>query len=113
VPRDSSLPFTIDWSNYDLKEVRPGVFGATEETPQLTVTLYRYGAGSSWEEHQHPEDQITTVLEGEINFTIAGEPAHMTKGDVACLPGGVPHSATVGPEPVTTLNIYTLRGSRG
>jgi quercetin dioxygenase-like cupin family protein len=111
--RDSSSPFTIDWSNYEFSEVRPGIFGATDETPQLTVTLYRYGPSSAWEEHQHPEDQITTVLEGEIDFVVAGELVRLTAGDVACLPGDVPHSATVGSEPVTTLNVYTLRGSRG
>jgi quercetin dioxygenase-like cupin family protein len=104
--------FTVDWTDHEFSEVRPGIFGATVETPQLTVTLYRYGAGSAWETHEHPEDQISTVLEGEIDFTVAGEPVRLTKGQVACLPGGIPHSAVVGPEPVTTLNVYTLR-SRG
>jgi quercetin dioxygenase-like cupin family protein len=113
VSRESASPFTIDWSDYEFSEVRPGIFGATDETPQLTVTLYRYGAGSSWEEHSHAEDQVTTVLEGEIDFTVAGELVRLRQGEVACLPGGVPHSADVGPEPVTTLNVYTLRGSRG
>jgi quercetin dioxygenase-like cupin family protein len=104
--------FTVDWSHHEFTEVRPGIFGATVDTPQLTVTLYRYGAGSSWEEHRHPEDQISTVLEGEIDFTVAGELVRLEKGQVACLPGGVPHSAVVGPEPVVTLNVYTLRGGR-
>ncbi len=105
--------FVVDWDNEQFTEVRPGIMGATVETPQLTVTLYRYGAGSSWEIHQHPEDQITTVLSGEIDFTVDGAPVHLTEGQVACLPGGVPHSATVGAAPVTTLNVYTLRGSLG
>ncbi len=75
--------------------MRPGIFGATVHTPQLTATLYRYGAGSSWEEHQHPQDQITTVLEGAIDFVVAGEPVHLKTGELATLPGGTPHSATV------------------
>jgi quercetin dioxygenase-like cupin family protein len=111
--RGSGSPFTIDWSEYEFTEVRPGIFGATDETPQLTVTLYRYGPGSAWEEHRHPEDQITTVLAGEIDFTVAGELVRLRTGEVACLPGGVPHSAEAGPEPVTTLNVYTLRASGG
>jgi quercetin dioxygenase-like cupin family protein len=106
-------PQTVDWNEQQFTEVRPGIFGATVETPQLTVTLYRYAAGSSWEEHSHPEDQITTVLNGEIDFTVAGEAVHLTAGQTACLPGGVPHSANVGPQPVTTINVYTLRGFRG
>jgi quercetin dioxygenase-like cupin family protein len=105
--------FIVDWDDRDFTEVRPGILGSTVETPQLTVTLYRYGAGSSWEEHSHPEDQITTVLSGEISFTVAGRLVTLTEGQTACLPGGVPHSAVVGREPVRTINVYTLRGSRG
>jgi quercetin dioxygenase-like cupin family protein len=102
-------PFTVDWSALDLSEVRPGIWGATVHTPQLTVTYYRYEAGSSWEEHAHAEDQVTSVVEGEIDFTVAGEPVHLVTGQLAALPGGVPHSAQVGPSEVRTLNVYTSR----
>ncbi len=99
----------IDWSEQDFTEVRPGIVGATVHTPQLTATLYRYGAGSSWEEHQHPQDQITTVLEGAIDFMVDGQPVHLEAGQLATLPGGTPHSATT-PEPgAVTLNVFTHR----
>ncbi len=106
-------PQKIDWSEQEFAEVRPGIFGATVHTPQLTVTLYRYGAGSSWEEHQHPQDQITTVLEGKINFVVAGEPVQLDAGELATLPGGTPHSATVPEDGVgaVTLNVFTHRDS--
>ena len=104
-------PQKIDWSEQEFAEVRPGIFGATVHTPQLTATLYRYGAGTSWEEHHHPQDQITTVLEGAIDFVVAGEPVHLDAGQLATLPGHTPHSATV---PGTgsgavTLNVFTHR----
>jgi quercetin dioxygenase-like cupin family protein len=102
-------PQVIDWDDQEFSEVRPGIFGATVHTPQLTVTLYRYGGGSSWEEHQHPEDQITTVLEGTIDFTVAGELVHLTAGQLATLPGGTPHSANVPPGGALTLNVFTHR----
>ena len=105
----SADPFTVDWSDASFREVRPGIWGATYHTPQLTVTYYRYEAGSSWEEHQHPEDQITSVINGEIDFVVAGEPVHLKTGELAALPGGVPHSATVGDREVRTLNVYTSR----
>jgi quercetin dioxygenase-like cupin family protein len=106
-------PQKIDWSEQDFAEVRPRIFGATVHTPQLTATLYRYGAGSSWEEHRHLQDQITTVLEGEIDFVVAGELVHLGAGQLATLPGGTPHSATV-PESgsgAVTLNVFTHRDS--
>lgn len=107
--RASADPFIVDWSDASFAQVRPGIWGATYHTPQLTVTYYRYEAGSSWEEHQHPEDQITSVIEGEIDFVVAGEPVHLKAGELAALPGGVPHSATVGDGEVRTLNVYTSR----
>ncbi len=102
-------PQLIDWDQQVFTEARPGIFGATVHTPQLTAILYRYAPGSSWEEHQHPQDQITTVLEGEIDFVVAGEAVHMVAGQLATLPGGTPHSATVPAAGAVTLNVLTLR----
>ncbi len=104
-------PQKIDWSEQEFAEVRPGIFGATVHTPQLTATLYRYGAGSSWEEHQHPQDQITTVLEGAIDFMVADDPVHLEAGQLATLPGDTPHSATVPSDGsgAVTLNVFTHR----
>jgi quercetin dioxygenase-like cupin family protein len=103
-------PQTIDWDTQDFTEVRPGIFGATVHTPQLTATLYRYGAGTSWEEHEHPQDQITQVIEGTIDFVVAGSPVRLTTGQLATLPGGTPHSATVPDSgPAITLNVFTHR----
>ena len=102
-------PRTIDWSEQQFEEVRPGIFGATVHTPQLTATLYRYGAGSSWEEHQHPQDQVTTIVSGTIDFVVDGRPVTLAEGQLALLPGGTPHSATVGDEPVVSLNVFTHR----
>ncbi len=107
----SADPFTVTWSELEFAEVRPGIWGATVHTPQLTVTYYRYEAGSSWEEHAHPQDQVTSVIEGEIDFTVAGEPVHLRAGQLAALPGGVPHSAEVGAREVRTLNVYTYRAA--
>ena len=103
-------PQTIDWDEQEFAEVRPGIFGATVHTPKLTATLYRYDAGSSWETHSHPEDQMTFIVSGAIDFVVDDRPVRLAAGQLAALPGGVPHSATV---PVTegavSLNVFTYR----
>ena len=105
-------PFTVDWDGQEFVEKRPGIFGATVRTDSLTATLYRYAPGSEWEEHSHPEDQMTTVLEGEIDFTVDGAPVTLRAGELAALPGGTPHSARVTRDaPVVTLNLFAT-GSR-
>jgi quercetin dioxygenase-like cupin family protein len=102
----------MHWSEQDFTEVRPGIFGATVDTEQLTVTVYRYEPGCEWETHAHPEDQVTTVIEGgTVAFVVDGEPASLGPGEMAVIPGGVPHSATVAAdgERVVTLNVWRLR----
>jgi quercetin dioxygenase-like cupin family protein len=103
-------PRRIAWEEEEFVEVRPGVFGATVHTPELTATLYRYRPGSAWEEHQHPQDQITMVLEGEIEFQVAARPVRLRQGELATIPGGTPHSARVpGSDEAVTLNVFTRR----
>ena len=51
------------------------------------------------------------MLEGAIDFVVAGEPVHLDAGQLATLPGGTPHAATV-PEAgsgAVTLNVFTHR----
>jgi quercetin dioxygenase-like cupin family protein len=100
------------WDDQEFTEVRPGIFGATIDTEQLTVTVYRYEPGCAWEEHAHPEDQVTFIAEGgTVDFVVGGEPRPMSPGDLAVIPGGVPHSATVRAdgERVVSLNVWRLR----
>ena len=101
----------VDWDELGFTEVRPEVFGATIRSAQLTATLYRYAAGSTWEEHHHPEDQITVVLSGEIVFVSAGAELRLGPGRTALIPGGVPHSARVGAQEAVTLNVWPPRAS--
>jgi quercetin dioxygenase-like cupin family protein len=103
---------TIDWDDQEFSEVRPGIFGATVHTPQLSATLYRYDAGSSWETHAHPQDQMTYVIEGTIDFVVGGRAVRVAAGRLAAVPGGVPHSAAVSEEGgAVSLNVFTHRES--
>ena len=99
----------IDWGREGFVEVRPGIFGATVHTPQLTAVLYRYSPDSAWEEHRHPQDQVTAVIEGAVDFIVDGVPVRLTPGQLAMIPGGVAHSATVPASGAVTLNILTHR----
>ena len=102
----------LHWDEQAFSEVRPGIFGATIDTVQLTVTVYRYEPGCAWETHSHPEDQVTFVVSGgTVDFVVEGRPTPMSAGDLAVLPGGVPHSASVAADGdrVVTVNVWRLR----
>jgi quercetin dioxygenase-like cupin family protein len=102
----------LRWDDQAFHEVRPGIVAATRETEQLTVTMYVYEPGCAWETHAHAEDQITFVHEGgEVVFVVDGSPVPMGLGDLAVLPGGTPHSATVAADGkrVVTINVWRRR----
>ena len=105
-------PIVVDWDAQGFREARPGIHGASIHSEQLTATLYRYVAGSAWEAHAHPEDQVTVVLSGEITFGSEGKELHLGPGQTVLVPGGVPHSARVGAEEVVTLNVWPPRAGR-
>jgi quercetin dioxygenase-like cupin family protein len=102
----------MHWADQEFTEVRPGIFGATIDSDQLTVTVYRYEPGCAWETHEHPEDQFTFIAEGgSVDFVVDGRPTPMSAGQLAVIPGGVPHSATVASdgERVISVNVWRLR----
>jgi quercetin dioxygenase-like cupin family protein len=104
---------SLRWDDQEFTEVRPGIFGATIDSEQLTVTIYRYEPGCAWETHQHPEDQITFVSEGgTVDFVVDGRAVSLSAGALAVIPGGVPHSATVAADGarVISVNVWRLRG---
>src|ERR1700757_3850662 len=43
--------------------------------------------------HQHHNEQITYVLEGALEFLIAGDRIVVRAGEVLCIPPNVPHEA--------------------
>lgn len=43
--------------------------------------------------HWHEEEQITFVIEGEIEFEVAGETRILKRGDALVIPPNVPHGA--------------------
>jgi quercetin dioxygenase-like cupin family protein len=102
----------LRWDEQDFTEVRPGIFGATIDTDQLTVTVYRYEPGCAWEEHRHAEDQVTFIAEGgTVDFVVDGRPTPLSPGQLAVIPGDVPHSASVPAEGerVASVNVWRLR----
>jgi len=81
---------------------------------QLTVTVYRYEPGCAWETHSHPEDQVTYIAEGgTVEFVVDGRPTPLSPGQLAVLPGGMPHSASVPTDGqrVVSINVWRLRSA--
>jgi quercetin dioxygenase-like cupin family protein len=69
----------------------PGVHRRAFDAAGATVTHYDFDPGASFPLHSHPQEQITLVQEGEVEFTVGGEPQHLGAGEWSVVPPGVEH----------------------
>nr|WP_319540577.1 cupin domain-containing protein [uncultured Methanospirillum sp.] len=61
-------------------------------TPQGTITMFAFAAGSGLSEHTAPFDAVLQVLEGAAEVTLAGENFQVGSGDMIILPATIPHA---------------------
>lgn len=74
------------------REIVPGYRARFIHTEGMTLAYWEVEAGAALPEHSHPHDQIANVLEGQFELTVAGESRVLIPGQVAVIPGDVPHS---------------------
>lgn len=70
-----------------------GIHGAMYHSDQLTFGHITLEEGAVLPQHQHLQEQWTHVLEGQLQFSLAGETQIMTSGISVYIPSNVPHSA--------------------
>ena len=100
----------IAWESIPATEVYPGITRQVVNGARQTMVRYVYQPGSVFPIHDHPEEQITVVVSGEIEFTVAGETITLSAGQTAVIPAGIPHGArVVGNQPVETFNALSPR----
>lgn len=102
----------LDWDDVPAEEVFDGIFRQAIVTGDATVVRYVYHPGCVFPSHQHPEEQITVVHSGAIEFTVGGEVMTLRAGHVAVIPGGVPHGARVTGDEVVVTDNYIASANR-
>ena len=89
------------------KNPLPGMSIRTFWGEKLLLALVDLEANTILPAHSHPHEQISYILEGELEFEIAGEKRVLKAGDIAVIPGGVEHSVIVGSSPVKVLDTFS------
>lgn len=72
---------------------------------KLTLARLILRRGAEVPEHQHSNEQITTLLEGRLMFSIAGEPLELSAGESLVIPPNVPHRV-VALEDAVALDVF-------
>lgn len=80
-------------SDIPSRELIPGFFGKFVHGEKGTLALWEIKKDCRMPEHQHPHEQITHILEGELEMTIGGQTMLFTAGSVHVIPSNTPHSA--------------------
>ena len=80
--------------NIKPKEVVPGITGHYAHGDGLTFGYVEIKAGSILPEHHHVHEQITYIIEGQLDMIIGGVPSPLTAGMFHIIPSNTPHSAT-------------------
>jgi quercetin dioxygenase-like cupin family protein len=75
------------------KELMEGITGYYAHGAALTVGYVELVAGSSVPMHQHIQEQITYIIEGELDMVIGGKAWLLTSGMYYIIPADTPHSA--------------------
>lgn len=75
------------------KALAPGLTGYYAHGETMTMGLVEIKAGSNLPAHQHPQEQITYVLEGQLNMTIDGKTCPLSAGMFYVIPSNITHSA--------------------
>ena len=57
--------------------------------------------------HQHPQEQIGTVIDGSYEFELGGDKKVVRKGDVYVVPPNVPHRAVTHEEGCLVLDVFS------
>ena len=82
----------IELSAIAPRETVPGYSGRFIHTAGMTLAYFEITAGSASPEHAHVHEQVSQVLEGVFQLTVAGEPIILKPGSVLVIPSNVRHS---------------------
>jgi quercetin dioxygenase-like cupin family protein len=80
-------------NNITGKQVIEGITGKYIHGDQTTFGVVEVKKGSLLPLHHHHHEQITFILEGELEMTIGGEAMTLKPGNFHVIPSNVPHSA--------------------
>ncbi len=83
----------VDVGAIDSVEFVPGLAFRPVLGERTMVNFVSFEPHTEAPMHVHEEEQIVLVLEGEFVFDIDGDVRTMRTGDVAVVPGWVPHGA--------------------
>ena len=81
----------VDTNKLKVIERLPGWRGRYFASPSMTFAHYEFDAGAVIHEHWHPQEEVWTVIEGELDITIDGVTERSGPGCAGVIPPNTKH----------------------
>jgi len=82
----------IELDDLPVRELFPGLRARLIHTDRVTHSWVSVDQGATFPEHQHPHEQIVSVLDGELELVVDGVLHRLTAGQVFVIPPDARHS---------------------
>lgn len=82
-------------SDLQTRKVLNGIVLKAVSGDKTMMTFFEFEPNAIIPSHKHPHEQITYVIEGEMEFTVEGETRILKKGDGVVILSNQEHSAKV------------------
>jgi len=74
---------------------------------RLMLSYATFEPGALVPLHNHPHEQLTVVIEGELTLTVGDRTKLMKPRDVAVVPADVMHSVVVGSSGAVAIDVFS------
>lgn len=96
----------------DLSELEPigvwdGIRARRVEGDQVTLAIVELDPNAEVPEHTHPSEQNGMVIRGQMRFRVGDEERLLGPGGTWRILGGVPHTATAGPDGAVVIDVFS------
>ena len=86
-------PSYVRWKDIEVEQLSSTIGRQFVVGKDVMVARVLLKKGANVPLHHHHNEQITYILEGALEFLIAGERIVVHAGEVLCIPPNVPHEA--------------------
>ncbi len=102
----ASRGFIVHVDELDSYEIAAGLFFRPLFAENVSLNFVTFPSKSGFPSHVHPEEQISIVRQGAMEFTVGDVTRVVRPGDVIVLPPNVPHSGRTLDEPCRLIDVF-------
>jgi quercetin dioxygenase-like cupin family protein len=96
------------WNEIAKENLTPQLARQMIHTDTMTIARIEAKKGALVPEHQHANEQVTTVEKGSMRFVLGGETFLVGAGQSLHIPSNVPHSAET-LEDTVVIDVFSPR----